>query len=160
MSNNPGFFQHHPPHLMPYVPHGASIKQDTSKSKTGGSLSKPELKQTLQKLIQVSHDMDSTGRSMGLSKNPVQQSQMQEKMDRLSKEQAILLKNIVDTAKNEILKKEFIRLSTIIGEFQQQIRNCKTSAELEQIQKKMDTIVDTWINVFKDISMDAIQCSE
>ncbi len=158
MSNNPGYFQHHPPHGTPYIPHGASIKKETSNA--AGPLSKSELKKTLQKLIQVSHDMDSTGRSMGLIKNPVQQSGMKEKMDRLSKEQALLLKKIVDTSQNEMLKKEFIRLSTIIGEFQQQIRNCKTSAELEQIQKKMDTTVDTWINIFKDISMDAIKCSE
>ena len=159
MSGNQGFFQHHLPHNMPYIPSGATLKQDAP-SYTGKPLSKTDLKKVLQKLVQVSKDMDSAGRSIGLARNPVQQSQLQDKMDKLSKDQAILLKQIVDTSKNEILKKEFVRLSTIIGEFQKQIRNSKTSAELEQVQKNMDGIVDTWISVFKDISMDAIQSSE
>ena len=159
MSNNPGFFQHHLPHNMPYLPQGATLSQDAPPPYTGKPLAKADLKKVLKKLVQVSTDMDTAGRSIGLTKDPARQSQIQEKLDKLSKDQAVLLKQIVDTSKNEMLKKEFVRLSTIIGEFQKQIRNSKTAAELEQVQKSMDSTVDTWINVFKDISMDAIQSS-
>lgn len=159
MSNNPGFFQHHLPHNMPYIPQGTPLNQDVPPPYTGKPLVKAELKKVLKKLVQVSTDMDTAGRSMALTKDTARQNQVQEKLDKLSKEQAILLKQIVDTSKNEILKKEFVRLSTVIGDFQKKIRNSKTAAELEQVQKNMDSTVDTWINVFKDISMDAIQSS-
>ncbi len=160
MSNNPNFFQHHPPHSMPYIPAGNPVTQPSAVLPKQGPLTKQELKKTLQRLITVSQDMDSTGKSLSVIKNPVQQTQMQEKMAALTKEQAIIIKQISDTAENSALKKEFVRLSQRIGEFQQQIKNCRNISELEELQAKMENIIDAWINVFKDLSMDAIKCSK
>lgn len=156
MNNSPGFFQHHLPHNLPYLPQGGGAV-DILKKK--GPLSKSDLKLALQKLVQVSQDMDATGKKLATSASSPD-SFSQDKMERLSKEQATIIKQISDTAQNSFLKTEFIRLSKVIGEYQNQIKQCKSEKELEQIRSNMDSIVDAWVGIFKDIALDAINSSE
>lgn len=155
MSNFSGQF-HGMPYMAPYgaVPVSAPVQAPP------GPLSKTNLKAALKRLVNVSQDMENTGKSLVSARNPVMRDQLQGKMDKLSKEQAELMKMIVDTAENDILKKEFLRLTRTIGNIQEQIKNCKTAQELETLQSKVDNVVSTWVNIFRDLTMDAIKCSK
>ena len=123
-------------------------------------LSKLNLKAVLKRLVTVSQDMEATGKSLAVAKNMSLRAQMQDKLDKLAKEQAELMKKIVDTAGDELLKKEFLRLTRVIGQIQEQIKNCRSVQELEKIQNSTDNIINTWVNIFKDLTMDAIKCSK
>lgn len=153
---------------MPILPPGVLAGQQKPASGgpsrasniSGAALSKGELKKALQQLTQVSYDMESTGKSLSMTKNMVQHSQLSEKMDRLAKEQAQLIKRIADTSHDEKLKKAFVRESQIIGDYQQKIRNSKSREEIEVLQKQIDAAADKWVGIFKEIAMDAIKSSK
>ena len=82
-------------------------------------------------------------------------------MDKLAKEQAEIKKKIVDTAQNTALKNEFLRLTQKIGQIQAQIKNSNSQNELDAMQKaNNDNVINTWVNIFKDLTMDAIQSSK
>ncbi len=155
MSNFSGQFQHYPPVGMPYMPAGSAPVKTPP-----GPLSKLNLKAVLKRLVTVSQDMEATGKSLAVAKNMSLRAQMQDKLDKLAKEQAELMKKIVDTAGDELLKKEFLRLTRVIGQIQEQIKNCRSVQELEKIQNSTDNIINTWVNIFKDLTMDAIKCSK
>ena len=53
-----------------------------------------------------------------------------------------------------------MRLTQSIGQVQTRIKNCKTERELDKVQTESEDLVNAWINVFKDITMDAIKCSK
>lgn len=156
MNNFSGQFQQGMPYMPPYgaVPSAAPV------STPPGPLSKSNLKAALKRLVSVSQDMENTGKSLVSARNPVMRAQLQDKMDKLSKEQAELMKKIVDTAGNSVLKSEFLRLTRTIGGIQEQIKNCKTAQELEVLQGNVDNVVTTWVNIFRDLTMDAIKCSK
>ena len=98
---------------------------------------------------------------MSLSRNMAMLAQMQDKMDKLAKEQAELMKKIVDTAQNTALKNEFLRLTQKIGKIQAQIKNSNSQQELDAMQKaNNENVINTWVNIFKDLTMDAIQSSK
>ena len=98
---------------------------------------------------------------MSLSRNMAMLAQMQDKMDKLAKEQAELMKKIVDTAQNTALKSEFLRLTQKIGKIQAQIKNSNSQQELDAMQKaNNENVINTWVNIFKDLTMDAIQSSK
>lgn len=156
MNNFSGHFNQ-PPAGVFGIPIGASAPLKTPP----GPLSKANLKEVLKRLVAVSQDMESTGRSMSLSRNMALLAQMQDKMDKLAKEQAELMKKIVDTAQNTALKNEFLRLTQKIGQIQAQIKNSNSQQELDSMQKaNNDNVINTWVNIFKDLTMDAIQSSK
>ncbi len=156
MNNFSGHFNQ-PPAGVFGIPIGASAPLKTPP----GPLSKANLKEVLKRLVAVSQDMESTGRSMSLSRNMALLAQMQDKMDKLAKEQAELMKKIVDTAQNTALKNEFLRLTQKIGQIQAQIKNSNSQNELDAMQKaNNDNVINTWVNIFKDLTMDAIQSSK
>lgn len=156
MNNFSGHFNQ-PPAGVFGIPIGASAPLKTPP----GPLSKANLKEVLKRLVAVSQDMESTGRSMSLSRNMALLAQMQDKMDKLAKEQAELMKKIVDTAQNTALKNEFLRLTQKIGQIQAQIKNSNSQNELDAMQKaNNENVINTWVNIFKDLTMDAIQSSK
>lgn len=156
MNNFSGHFNQ-PPAGVFGIPIGASAPVKTPP----GPLSKAHLKEVLKRLVAVSQDMESTGRSMSLSRNMALLAQMQDKMDKLAKEQAELMKKIVDTAQNTALKNEFLRLTQKIGQIQAQIKNSNSQNELDAMQKaNNENVINTWVNIFKDLTMDAIQSSK
>ena len=156
MNNFSGHFNQ-PPAGVFGIPIGASAPLKTPP----GPLSKANLKEVLKRLVAVSQDMESTGRSMSLSRNMALLAQMQDKMDKLAKEQAELMKKIVDTAQNTALKNEFLRLTQKIGKIQAQIKNSNSQQELDAMQKaNNENVINTWVNIFKDLTMDAIQSSK
>ncbi|MDQ7824489.1 MAG: hypothetical protein RDV48_16930 [Candidatus Eremiobacteraeota bacterium] len=127
--------------------------------KEAGPLSKQELLQKLKRLNEVSRDIQNTGKSLSIVQNMLQHASLKEKMDKLSQEQAQIVKKIVDTSSDVLSKGEFLRLSRIIDEFQAQIKTCKSSAELNELQKKIDDTVDDWVELFQKIAFDAIKNS-
>lgn len=156
MNNFSGHFNQ-PPAGVFSIPIGASAPVKTPP----GPLSKANLKEVLKRLVAVSQDMESTGRSMSLSRNMAMLAQMQDKMDKLAKEQAELMKKIVDTAQNTALKNEFLRLTQKIGKIQAQIKNSNSQQELDSMQKaENENVINTWVDIFRDLTMDAIKSSK
>ena len=123
-------------------------------------LGKQELLAQLRRLEQVSKDIEKTGSSLRIVQNLLQHAQLKDKMDTLSREQAAIVKKIVDTSRDIISKNEFLHLSSTIDEFQSQIKSCKSSAELNELQKKIDSTVERWVELFQHIAFDAIKSSQ
>jgi hypothetical protein len=123
-------------------------------------LSKQELLKYLKRLTEVSQDIERTGKSLSIVQNMLQHGQLKDKIDKLSQEQAIIVKKIVDTSTDIISKNDFLKLSRIIDEFQGQIKQCKSAQELNDLQKKMSDVVDEWVELFQRIAFDAIKSSK
>jgi len=122
-------------------------------------LSKQDLLKTLKRLTEVSQEIQNTGKSLGMVQNILQHNQLKEKMDRLSQEQAAIVKKIVDTSQDMITKNEFLKLSRLISDFQNQVKTARTAAELNDLQRKIDDTVDDWVELFQKIAFDAIKSS-
>lgn len=123
-------------------------------------LGKQELFSQLKRLEQVSKEIEKTGNSLRIVQNMLQHGQLKEKMDQLSREQAVIVKKIVDTSNDIITKNEFLHLSRTIDNFQTQIKSCKSSSELSELQKQIDNTVDRWIELFQKLAFDAIKNSK
>ena len=122
-------------------------------------LSKQDLLKSLKRLTEVSQEIQNTGKSMGLVQNILQHNSLKEKMDRLSQEQAAIVKKIVDTSSDIVAKNDFLKLSRLIGDFQSQVKSAKTAGELNDLQRQIDDTVDRWVELFQKIAFDAIKSS-
>lgn len=120
-------------------------------------LPKQELLKELKRLEEISKDIEKTGKSLQIVQNILQHNQLKEKLDKLSQEQGVIVKKIINTSNNFFSKNEFLRLSKLIEEFQGQIKSCKSSNELNELQQKIDDTVDDWVSLFQEITMDAIK---
>ncbi len=128
--------------------------------KSSTPLSKQDLLKNLKRLSEVSQEIERTGKSLSLVQNLLQHAQLKEKMDKLSQEQAVIVKRIIDTSTDILSKNDFLRLSRTIDDFQSQVKSCKNASELNDLQKKIDTTVDQWIETFQKIAFDAIRSSK
>ena len=72
--------------------------------KSATPLSKQDLLKNLRRLSEVSQEIERTGKSLSLVQNLLQHAQLKEKMDKLSQEQAVIVKRIIDTS-TDILSK-------------------------------------------------------
>ncbi|MGV8121023.1 MAG: hypothetical protein AB2L14_14790 [Candidatus Xenobiia bacterium LiM19] len=127
--------------------------------KSATPLSKQDLLKNLRRLSEVSQEIERTGKSLSLVQNLLQHAQLKEKMDKLSQEQAVIVKRIIDTSTDILSKGDFLRLSRTIDDFQSQVKSCKNASELNDLQQKIDTTVDKWIETFQRIAFDAIRSS-
>jgi len=127
--------------------------------KSATPLSKQDLLKNLRRLSEVSQEIERTGKSLSLVQNMLQHAQLKEKMDKLSQEQAVIVKRIIDTSTDVLSKGDFLRLSRTIDDFQSQVKCCKSASELNDLQKKIDDTVDKWIETFQKIAFDAIRSS-
>jgi hypothetical protein len=123
-------------------------------------LNKQELLKHLKRLTEVSQDIERTGKSLSIVQNMLQHAQLKDKIDRLSQEQAAIVKKIVDTSTDILSKNDFLRLGRMIDDFQGQIKQCKSAQELNDLQKKMNDVVDDWVELFQKIAFDAIKSSK
>ncbi|MHC9544189.1 MAG: hypothetical protein AB9903_32145 [Vulcanimicrobiota bacterium] len=128
--------------------------------KSATPLSKQDLLKNLRRLSEVSQEIERTGKSLSLVQNLLQHAQLKEKMDKLSQEQAVIVKRIIDTSTDILSKGDFLRLSRTIDDFQSQVKSCKNASELNDLQQKIDTTVDKWIETFQRIAFDAIRSSK
>lgn len=128
--------------------------------KSATPLSKQDLLKNLKRLSEVSQEIERTGKSLYLVQNLLQHAQLKEKMDKLSQEQAVLVKRIIDTSTDILSKGDFLRLSRTIDDFQSQVKSCKNASELNDLQQKIDVTVDKWIETFQKIAFDAIRSSK
>lgn len=128
--------------------------------KSATPLSKQDLLKNLRRLSEVSQEIERTGKSISLVQNLLQHAQLKERMDKLSQEQAAIVKRIIDTSTDILSKNDFLRLSRTIDDFQSQVRSCKNASELNDLQQKIDDTVDKWIETFQKIAFDAIRSSK
>jgi len=128
--------------------------------KSSAPLSKQDLLKNLRRLSEVSQEIERTGKSISLVQNLLQHAQLKERMDKLSQEQAVIVKRIIDTSTDILSKNDFLRLSRTIDDFQSQVRSCKNASELNDLQQKIDDTVDKWIETFQKIAFDAIRSSK
>ncbi len=110
-----------------------------------------EIMGRLQKLAEVSKELEQNVRMQAAAVNLVQAGELRRRVEELTQRQDALVQGIVDHHPDAALRARFISLSRRIEEFRPQIRACQDAKKLTELKAQIDESVEEWVHLFQCI---------
>ncbi len=110
-----------------------------------------EIMGRLQKLAEVSKELEQNVRMQAAAVNLVQAGELRRRVDELTRLQDTLVQGIVDHHPDAALRQRFSALSRRIEDFRPQIRSCQDAGKLKELKEQIDESVEEWVHLFQYI---------
>ena len=110
-----------------------------------------EIRNSLEKLAEVSRDLDRHTQLAKTASHPIQAQQVRKRIKELTEEQTILMEELVARHPSPETKQKFQKLSSGLDELRAEIRGCDDKEELVKLEAQIDETVNTWVHQFQII---------
>ncbi len=111
----------------------------------------PEIRAQLEKLAEVSRDLDRHTQLSKTACHPIQAQQVRKRIDELTEEQTRLMDHLVGQHPNQETRQTFAKLTAELDTLRDEIRSCDDKERLSELEAKIEETVDRWVHGFQVI---------
>lgn len=112
---------------------------------------KPDIKEELKKLAEVSRDLDRHTQLSKTASHPIQAQQLRKRIDELTVQQTGLMNALVEKHPNMITKQKFEKLTKELDQLRADIKACEDTDELAKLDEQIEETVNRWVHQFQVI---------
>lgn len=110
-----------------------------------------EIRNSLEKLAEVSRDLDRHTQLSKTASHPIQAQQVRKRIKELTDEQTILMDELVQKHPSPETKAKFKSLSDGIDQLRADIRGCDDKEQLAELEAQIEEKVNNWVHHFQII---------
>lgn len=115
------------------------------------SESAQDIKASLEKLAEVSRDLDRHTQLARTATHPIQAQQVRKRIDELTAQQTSMMDKLVAQHPNLITKQKFKKLTDELDQLRADIRACDNKEELPALEAQIEDLVNRWVLQFQVI---------